>query len=182
MKNLSIDETQELVERTGAVPLPGRDTDEHLDEYNAIHEAGHAVVTLLLGVFLDCVRLMTHPREDGNGHGRCARGNTKDSEDEVLIKFAGVGAELIHGNKGMQWSWLFRGTGKSDWNGAQSYLSDIGGNRRAVVRNAKLKVTRLLQENWGWVLAVSHRLRDKRYLSGAEVAALAADSTPKGRL
>jgi len=46
---------------------------ELLDEYNAIHEAGHAVMALLFGVPLGYVMLMTHPRQDGNGFGRTAR-------------------------------------------------------------------------------------------------------------
>lgn len=59
---------------------------ELLDEYNAIHEAGHAVMTLLLGVSLGYVQLMTHPREDENGFGRTARREAGTPESEVLIK------------------------------------------------------------------------------------------------
>jgi hypothetical protein len=69
---------------------------ELLDEVNAIHEAGHAVMALLLGVPLGYVQL-NHPSYDGgNGFGCCARGDATNCEAEVLIKFSGVGAELIH--------------------------------------------------------------------------------------
>jgi hypothetical protein len=76
----------------------------------------------------------------------------------------------------MPWSWLFRGTGTSDWQKAQLYLADISGDRRAVIKDAKSKVARLLNDNWSWVLAVSKRLREERYLTGGEVAGLAPDS------
>jgi len=41
-------------------------------------------------------------------------------------------------------------------------------------QSAKSKVTQLLRDNWSWVLAVSSLLREKRFLFGSEVAALAA--------
>jgi len=147
---------------------------ELLDEINAIHEAGHAVVTILVGVSLGCVELV-HPSQDvGDEFGRCYRGITTDSETEVLIKFAGVGAELIHRNKGEKWSSPFASSGRGDWQAAKPYLDANGDNRRAAVKSAKSKVTQLLRDNWSWVLAVSSLLREKRFLFGSEVAALAA--------
>jgi hypothetical protein len=149
---------------------------ELLDELNAFHEAGHAVMTLLMAVPLGYVQLMTHPSQDGNGFGRTARRKAEDPESEVLIKFAGVGAELIHRKGGMQWSWLFEGTGKSDWQKAQPYLNALEGSCRAAVKNVKAKVAQLLRDNWSWVSVVASRLRERRYLTGAEVAELATDS------
>jgi len=110
---------------------------ELLDEINAIHEAGHAVVTILVGVSLGCVELV-HPSQDvGDEFGRCYRGITTDSETEVLIKFAGVGAELIHRNKGEKWSSPFASSGRGDWQAAKPYLD---ANGTIAGRQSKCKV------------------------------------------
>jgi hypothetical protein len=141
------------------------------DKCNAIHEAGHAVMALLLGVPLCRVWLS----EDNDGFGGCAH-LIRDCETEVLIKFAGAGAELILRGFG-GWSILFASSGRGDWREAQFYLRDIGGNHKALVRDTKSRVTQLLRDNWSWVLAVSQKLREKRYLEGCEVAALAPSCT-----
>ena len=65
---------------------------ERLDECNAVHEAGHAVVALLLNVPVHFVHLNL-PDPD-RGAGRCYRMKA-DPESAILIGFAGVGAELI---------------------------------------------------------------------------------------
>lgn len=151
--------------------------DDALDKVNAIHEAGHAIMTLLTGEALGFMELK-HPSEDGWGQGRSARrGPALTPENEVLIKFAGVGAELIYRNMGSAWSYLFRDVGKLDWEKAQPYLRKIEGNRKAVLKNLKSKVIQMLKENWDWVLAVAKKLREKRRLSGAEVEALAPQSS-----
>jgi hypothetical protein len=144
-----------------------------VDEANAIHESGHAVITLLLGITLHYVWL--NDPSGGEEFGECARLDAPDYESEILIEFAGVGTELIHRKMGRRWSFLFASLGRGDWREAQWRLERMGGNRKALVRVAKSRVTQLLEDNWSWVLAVSQRLRKKRYLSGAEVAALSAE-------
>jgi hypothetical protein len=154
-----------------------QDFHARLDELNAIHEAGHAVVALLLGTTL-CYVQLNHPSQDGgNGFGRCARLAARDCESEVLIKFAGVGAELIHRKMRGAWSLLFSGSGKGDWREARLQLNSMCGNRKALVKAAKSRVTNILEDNWGWVIATSQQLREKRCLTGVEVAACCKQTT-----
>ena len=72
-----------------------------------------------------------------------------------------------------QWAFLFRSSGRGDWRAAQPFLGEARKDRRVSVRDAKSKVTRMLQENWDWVLAVSNELRKKRVLTGDEIKNLA---------
>jgi len=83
---------------------------------------------------------------------------------------AGVSAELI-ARTGWSWSAAFPSAGRGDWQSAQSLLDEIGGNRRAVVREAKAKVARLLKDNWGWATGVAALLQQERRISGKQVEA-----------
>ena len=147
-----------------------RELNEILDEANSLHEAGYAIMTLLTGTTLGYIELK-HPSEDGWGQGRTARAVPDGPEREVLIKIAGVGVELIHCGL-LAWSWSSTDSGKRDREAAQPYINAIGGNRRSVIRELKVKVIQMLNENWESVLVVSRMLREKRYLGGEEVAAL----------
>lgn len=137
------------------------------DEINAIHKAGYAVVALVLGVPV----LTVWMEADGDPFGGCCRAQAQDSKSEVLIKFAGVGAELIF-REFRGWSLLFTSSGRGDWLEAQAYLNSIGGNRKALIRDMKSEVTQLLKDNWTSVLAVAQKLREQRCLGFYEVASL----------
>jgi hypothetical protein len=142
---------------------------ERLDRLNAVHEAGHAVMTLLTGTPLGFVRL-GHP-DDPDSFGGNHRANCYEPEDEVLIRFAGVGAELVERNERC-WSLLFRSSGGEDWMGAQRYIDALDGGRRACILTTKTKVLTLLHENWPWVQAVADELQLSRFVMGAAVEAL----------
>ena len=119
---------------------------QRLEILDSLHEASHAVMALLVGASVVEVRLRDSKL--------CQRGPAHDDLSEVLIKFAGVGGELIHFND-EDWSFRFRSSGRGDWRDAGPYIERIGGDRRAVIKQTKAAVTRLLTENWVWVVAVA---------------------------
>lgn len=143
---------------------PTSRANERLDTINSIHEAGHTVMAMLVGAKVRSVYLDL-PCVDGR-FGSMSRTYLGD-EEELLIKFAGVGAELIY--RGLTWTWLFSGSGKDDWERAQWNIDKIGGDRRKVVRDAETKVMRLLTLHWDWVLAVASELRAKRRMMEEEL-------------
>ena len=142
---------------------------QKLEIINSLHEAGHAVVTILVGTQLLQVQLHAPNWDDDFGY--CMRGQAPDDMSELLIRFAGEGAELVHLNDKC-WSFLFRSSGRGDWKDASSYIERIGGDRRAVIKQAKVAAINLLKENWAWVVAVADELRKQRYLTGEQVCAL----------
>jgi hypothetical protein len=144
---------------------------EIYDEHNSIHESGHAVVALLTGTALGYVEL-SDPSDFHGNTGGCHRGAAPDVEAEVLIKLAGVGAELIFREMGLAWTFLFESSGRGDWKDLQPFLNQMAGDRKKNLRAAKANVARMLRENWGWVLAVAERLREQRFLLGRELLAL----------
>ena len=133
---------------------------------DSLHEASHAVMALLVGAYVGDVYLGGSSMDGDFGY--CRRSAAPDDLSEVLIKFAGVGGELIHRNETC-WSFLFRSSGRGDWKDAAPYIERIGGDRRAVVKQAKAAVTRLLKENWAWVVAVADKLRGQRHLTGEQI-------------
>jgi len=145
---------------------------EKLDVINCYHEAGHAVMALMLGADFQYVEL-THPSQDG-GHvfGRSARIGLVDSESQVLIKFAGVGAELIQRNMGHAWTTLFASSGRGDWKQSQWHIERMGGDNRQVIKSLKAKTTQLLWDDWAWVTSVADAIREKRFLACEDVLAL----------
>jgi hypothetical protein len=148
------------------------DTDNYfqrLDRLNAIHEAGHAVMTLLTSTPLGCVSL--GPPDVSGNFGGNRRAICEDPACEVVIRFAGVGAELIERNENC-WSFLFRSSGRSDWKGAQSYIGLQGGDVRACISNAKTEVLKLLRGHWQWVESVADELQRSRFVMGAQVEVL----------
>jgi len=145
---------------------------ERLDIVNCYHEAGHAVMALVLGADFQYVEL-AHPSQDGgNGFGRSARNGIVDNESQVLIKFAGVGAELIQRNMGQAWSFLFASSGRSDWKQSQLCIKWMGGDKRRVIKELKAKTTQLLKDNWAWVTCVAEAIREKRFVGCEDVLAL----------
>jgi hypothetical protein len=142
-----------------------------LDEINSIHESGHVVIALLTGTTLGYVELSDPSGFYGNTGG-CHRGAAPDVEAEVLIKLAGVGAELIFREMGQAWTFLFESSGTGDWKDLQPFLNRMAGDRKKNLRAAKAKVTRFLLENWEWVVAVAERLRENRFLMSPEVESL----------
>ena len=119
---------------------------------------------------LEIINSLHAPNWDDD-FGYCMRGQAPDDMSELLIRFAGVGAELVHLNDKC-WSFLFRSSGRGDWKDASSYIERIGGDRRAVIKQAKVAAINLLKENWAWVVAVADELRKQRYLTGEQVCAL----------
>jgi hypothetical protein len=142
---------------------------ELVDRINALHEAGYAVMVVLTGGTVGFVRTVTSADTPGD-FGCTYSSGPSASEKRLVVVLAGVGAELIARTG---WSWLaaFRSAGRGDWQSAQSLLDEIGGNRRAVIREAKAAVTRLLTENWDWISAVAGLLEKERHFSGEQVAA-----------
>ena len=59
------------------------------------------------------------------GFGRCKRSLAPDDMSEVLIKFAGVGAELVH-RKATYWSFCFRSSGRGDLKDAAPFIERMG--------------------------------------------------------
>jgi hypothetical protein len=140
---------------------------ELLDEVNSIHEAGHAVVAVLLGVEVFYV-LSPFP-STAYDLGECSRSSNVSDEDDVLIKFAGAGAEVMH--RKITWTMAFRSAAGGDWKASQEAIDRLTLvlPRKQVVKNAKARVIALLTTHWATVLAVAAALREKRRLSGEEV-------------
>jgi len=138
------------------------------DEMGSIHEASHAVMSVLVGSSVVGVWL------EGRGSnyvGFCESTIATAPQDEVAIKFAGVCGELIETQQSC-WSICFRDSGRSDWRSSQVSIDHIGGDRRKAIREAKATRLDRLTQHWPWVLAVAHKLRETRYLCGDEVLAL----------
>lgn len=150
---------------------------QRIQRLNAIHEAGHAVMTLLTGTPLVCVRL-GHP-DDPDGFGGSYRSNCHEAEAEVLIRFAGVGAELIERNERC-WSFRFRSSGREDWRDVQRYIDVLDGDRKACIRTMQTKVVKMLREHWPWVQAVADELQRSGVVPGACIEALRPDAAITG--
>ena len=165
---------------------------QQLDRVNARHEAGHMTIYKLFGGTWGAVWILDPDKTSGGWAGNTNLGTgifDLDLKKRLLVNLAGVGAELLDSR--MPWPWahhpprggeehplqpgswteLLRTTGSGDWKAAKRHLDEIGGNRRAVMREAKTEVTRLLSENWEWVTAVTDLLLKERYLYGKEVEA-----------
>jgi len=91
------------------------------------------------------------------------------------VALASAGAEII-GCTGDSWSERFKSSARDDWRKAQLYLNEIGGDRRAVIREAKAEVTRLLLENVDWLNAATDLLQKERCITGNQ--ALACEPVP----
>jgi len=90
-------------------------------------------------------------------------------EDDLLIRFAGAGAEVIF--RKVSWTMAFRSAAGGDWKASQEVIDELAllEPRKQVVKKAKARVIALLTEQWENVLAVAAALRDRRRLSGGEL-------------
>jgi hypothetical protein len=148
---------------------------ELLDELNRIHEAGHAVVAVRLGVEVFEV-FSPFPSSTEYDLGGCARSSNVSDEDDLLIRFAGAGAEVIF--RKVSWTMAFRSAAGGDWKASQEVIDELAllEPRKQVVKKAKARVIALLTEQWENVLAVAAALRDRRRLSGGELQQIVASA------
>ena len=101
------------------------------DEVTAYHEAGHAVVALVLGRPVQRVSVL--PDREELGHCLFRKGVFRPSEDwlerEILIALGGIAAEARH-------------TGRHDWDGASRdhrYVRRLAGERAGERRAERLE-------------------------------------------
>lgn len=136
------------------------------DEATAYHEAGHAVIALLLGRPVQCVNIL--PDRERLGVCEFGKGMFRPSEDwlerEILIALAGLAAEA-------------RFTGDYAWDGAardQQYVRRLSlqraGERRAerLERRMLAKAEHLLDDegNWRAVQLIAAELMRRGEISG----------------
>jgi hypothetical protein len=170
---------------------------QRLDEINSLHEAGHTVAALALGVAVSEVFLQ-YP-DDHENFGYCARSNNVSDEDDIVIMFAGAGAEVIH--RGISWTFAFRSAARGDWQKAQEpieaarhagltnrqviELMALGADslreasarvaatpplpKKVVIATAKTRCLTILREHWDSVVALAAALRSNRRLTDNEV-------------
>jgi ATP-dependent Zn protease len=118
------------------------------DEATAYHEAGHAVIALILGRPVQRVSIL--PDREHLGHCEFGKGVFRPSEDwlerEMLIALGGIAAEARH-------------TGEYAWSGAardQRYVHELAvqraGERRAerLQRRLLAKAEHLLAQEGHW--------------------------------
>ncbi len=136
-------------------------------EATACHEAGHAVIALLLGRPIH--KISIEPQQERLGHCQLQRGSTRPTKDaierEVLILMGGVVAEA-------------RWHGRYEWSGAARDLREIagllaigGGNERQLARSERrlLDKTESLLDRagvWPAVVAIARMLLEKTTISG----------------
>jgi ATP-dependent Zn protease len=139
------------------------------DEATAYHEAGHAVVALILGRPVDEVRVL--PSRDFLGVCKFGKARMRPSEDwlerEMLIALGGIAAEARH-------------TGNYAWDAAsrdQQYVRGLAveraGERRAerLQRRLLAQAEHLLAQepHWQAVVLIAQELLRRSVLSGRAV-------------
>jgi ATP-dependent Zn protease len=139
------------------------------DEPTAYHEAGHAVVALILGRPVDEVSVLAN--RDFLGVCKFGKAGVRPSEDwlerEILIALGGIAAEARH-------------TGNYAWDAAgrdQRYVRNLAieraGERRAerLQRRLLAKVEHLLTQepHWRAVVLVAEELMRRSVVSGRAV-------------
>src|SRR5262245_42777926 len=139
------------------------------EEATAYHEAGHAVVALILGRPVDEVSVLAN--RDFLGVCKFGKARIRPSEDwlerEMLIALGGIAAEARH-------------TGNYDWNAAgrdQQYIRGLAieraGERRAgrLQRRLLAKVEHLLAQepHWRAVVLIAQELLRRSVVSGRAV-------------
>ena len=135
-------------------------------EATAYHEAGHAVIALVLGRSVQRVSVL--PNLDTLGRCEFQKGRTRPSEDwlerEILISLAGLAAEARH-------------TGQYAWDGAARDLQTVKrlATQRAGERHVERLQKRLLSkvehmlsqpENWKAVELIVAELLRSETISG----------------
>jgi len=139
------------------------------DEATAYHEAGHAVVALILGRPVEEVSVLAN--RDFLGVCKFGKAGVRPSEDwierEILIALGGIAAEARH-------------TGNYAWDAAgqdQQYVHDLvverAGRRRAdrLQRRLLAKVEHLLAQepHWQAVVLIAQKLSRRSVVSGRAV-------------
>lgn len=138
-------------------------TQQH-DSAVAYHEAGHAVVALILGRPVQLVTVL--PDKKRLGRVEFGKGKTKPTDDwlerEILIALAGVAAEARH-------------TGRYCWEGAQQDLQGV--QRLASLRAGDQKWERLTRR---MLSKVEHMLEQEEHWQA--VNAIAAELIKHGEI
>jgi len=136
----------------------------HDQQATAYHEAGHAVVALILGRPVQYVSIL--PNRERLGVCEFGKGASRPTDDwlerEILIALAGIAAEARH-------------TGNYAWDGAardQIYVQRLT-EQRAGDRRAERLQRRLLAK-------VEHLLTDERHWQGVEL--IAAELIKQGEI
>lgn len=177
-KNSAVITSDSTLAPTDIVKLErgNKSVNQILDEVHAIHEAGHAVLALMLGGTVESIQF--HDDYAWNGSAAVARCfvSHNDPEAEALINLAGAGAEILFRDN-CTWSQVLESTGRGDWKKAKEAIDMMArcsctGDRRQAVKECKTKVINLLTQHWSKVLAVATALRKKRYLSGKDVQSI----------
>lgn len=145
--------------------MDAKPTDQ--DILTAYHEAGHAVMALIVG--RDVHRVSILPNQTRLGACELKKGRSKPSrdmlEDEVLILLAGVAAE---GRLTENYNWS---GGSQDLRQAQYLIESRAGNQRQSERLHRRmldKAEYLLDDSahWGAVQVIANQLLELKTISG----------------
>ena len=142
------------------------DGEKGLDLATAFHEAGHAVVALILGRPVHRVTIL--PDRDHLGQCEFRKGQIKATDDwlerEMLIALAGLAAEACHTGK---YAW---GHSSRDILYAQNLAIQRAGEKRAdkLTRRVLSKVEHLLSDagHWRAVTLIAEELMKTGVISG----------------
>ena len=127
----------------------------------AIHEAGHAVVAMALGLDVGGVTIV--PDEDNNRAGSSSNDPAESAIDEATVYFAGYEAERL---LDPQAAALVRWASSSDEEAAAELLSSVGASDRA--SQCRDLARRLLVRRWAMVYALALDLDHWRSLEPDE--------------
>jgi hypothetical protein len=154
----------------------------------ALHEAGHCVVALALGIEIESVSILSHGVAGGmtKTANPSPFPNREELEDVVTVYLGGRAADLVLGNKGahagaaldleMATSLLVRGhcqlglyetLGSNLPGGGDAFQQIDKGLKRLLAR-----AVRLVTENTNAVTTLAEALIDRRLLTGTQVEAL----------
>lgn len=162
----------------------------------ALHEASHAVMTVLLGGTVDAVFMdddyndddyYIGRQEEDTPHPRCYSDTPVEHEMAVLVHFAGLAAECVF--LGMTWSktinhvyggmkvWLQA----ADCRGAKGVIDLIAKDDRhhkQVVRHYQKLSIVVVRRHWKYIQTVANALLAKDELDGDEVKQLLVGMPP----
>jgi hypothetical protein len=136
----------------------------------AIHEAGHAVVALMVGRAVKHASIV--PNEDHIGHVQYSdRAKRNPSTDNVLgymtSALAGVAAERRAGHRPRRWTW------QGDWQIAMTGASELSGgdSEQAALfyRIAQRRARLMVDLRWLAIVQVADLLESQRFVTGDEL-------------